>query len=268
MVRPEIIAAADDLVCRRRRTGSWTRFVFSRVPHNTERQGSVNADIQRRLLVVETVPRSTEALRHALSRRDITSPSPQASRRRCASSVPVPRRPSSSIFPLARRRRSPSAGGYETRSKHLPLLVLSPGRSVRGKRRRARRRAPTNTSFARSPSTSIWPRARASTIAAMTEEEPVTLLGPDARTPTRAVARAAARSISHRPSSACSSCCSGTRPRDPPDGDLPPRLGIRFGPSSNSLNVYVGYLAGRSKPRVRPRLIHTVRGVGYVLRDR
>ena len=44
--------------------------------------------------------------------------------------------------------------------------------------------------------------------------------------------------------------------------------GFDFGPSSNSLNVYVGYLRRKTEAAGEPRLIHTVRGVGYVLRDR
>jgi two-component system response regulator MprA len=35
---------------------------------------------------------------------------------------------------------------------------------------------------------------------------------------------------------------------------------------SNSLNVYVGYLRRKTEAHSEPRLIHTVRGVGYVLR--
>jgi two-component system response regulator MprA len=41
--------------------------------------------------------------------------------------------------------------------------------------------------------------------------------------------------------------------------------GYDFGPSSNSLEVYVGYLRRKLG---EPRLIQTVRGVGYVLRER
>ncbi len=43
--------------------------------------------------------------------------------------------------------------------------------------------------------------------------------------------------------------------------------GYDFGPSSNSLEVYVGYLRRKSEAAGEPRLIHTVRGVGYVLRE-
>jgi two-component system response regulator MprA len=43
--------------------------------------------------------------------------------------------------------------------------------------------------------------------------------------------------------------------------------GYDFGYSSNSLEVYVGYLRRKTEAGGRPRLIHTVRGVGYVLRE-
>jgi len=43
--------------------------------------------------------------------------------------------------------------------------------------------------------------------------------------------------------------------------------GYDFGPSSNSLEVYIGYLRRKTEAEGEPRLIHTVRGVGYVLRE-
>jgi two-component system response regulator MprA len=42
--------------------------------------------------------------------------------------------------------------------------------------------------------------------------------------------------------------------------------GYDFGPSSNSLEVYVGYLRRKTESAGDSRLLHTVRGVGYVLR--
>jgi two-component system, OmpR family, response regulator MprA len=42
--------------------------------------------------------------------------------------------------------------------------------------------------------------------------------------------------------------------------------GYDFGPSSNSLEVYVGYLRRKLEADGEPRLLQTVRGVGYVLR--
>ena len=43
--------------------------------------------------------------------------------------------------------------------------------------------------------------------------------------------------------------------------------GYDFGPTSNSLEVYVGYLRRKTEAAGEPRLLHTVRGVGYVLRE-
>ena len=43
--------------------------------------------------------------------------------------------------------------------------------------------------------------------------------------------------------------------------------GFDFGAMSNSLNVYVGYLRRKTEAAGESRLIHTVRGVGYVLRE-
>jgi two-component system, OmpR family, response regulator MprA len=39
-----------------------------------------------------------------------------------------------------------------------------------------------------------------------------------------------------------------------------------FGPTSNSLTVYIGYLRNKTEAGGEPRLLQTVRGVGYVLR--
>jgi two-component system, OmpR family, response regulator MprA len=44
--------------------------------------------------------------------------------------------------------------------------------------------------------------------------------------------------------------------------------GYDFGFSSNSLDVYVGYLRRKTEAGGRPRLIQTVRGVGYALREK
>jgi two-component system response regulator MprA len=43
--------------------------------------------------------------------------------------------------------------------------------------------------------------------------------------------------------------------------------GYDFGPTSNALEVYVGYLRRKTEAEGEPRLIHTVRGVGYVLKE-
>ena len=43
--------------------------------------------------------------------------------------------------------------------------------------------------------------------------------------------------------------------------------GYDFGSSSNSLGVYMGYLRRKTEVGEEPRLLHTVRGVGYVMRS-
>jgi two-component system response regulator MprA len=43
--------------------------------------------------------------------------------------------------------------------------------------------------------------------------------------------------------------------------------GYDFGYGSNSLDVYISYLRKKTEAGSKPRLIHTVRGVGYALRE-
>jgi len=44
--------------------------------------------------------------------------------------------------------------------------------------------------------------------------------------------------------------------------------GYDFGFGSNSLDVYIGYLRRKTEAGGKPRLIQTIRGVGYALRDK
>jgi two-component system response regulator MprA len=43
--------------------------------------------------------------------------------------------------------------------------------------------------------------------------------------------------------------------------------GYDFGPTSNALDVYIGYLRRKTEAAGEPRVIQTVRGVGYALRE-
>ena len=43
--------------------------------------------------------------------------------------------------------------------------------------------------------------------------------------------------------------------------------GYDFDPGSNVVEVYVGYLRRKTEAEGESRLLHTVRGVGYVLRE-
>ena len=84
----------------------------------------------------------------------------------------------------------------------------------------------------------------------------------------RGVAAAGGRCGSPGPSSPCSTCSSATRA-----GCCRARLileevwGFDFPTTANTLEVYVGYLRRKTEADGEPRLIHTVRGVGYVLRE-
>jgi two-component system, OmpR family, response regulator MprA len=42
--------------------------------------------------------------------------------------------------------------------------------------------------------------------------------------------------------------------------------GYDFGSTSNTLGVYMGYLRRKTEAAGEPRLLHTLRGVGYVLK--
>jgi two-component system response regulator MprA len=43
--------------------------------------------------------------------------------------------------------------------------------------------------------------------------------------------------------------------------------GYDFGPASNALRVYIGYLRRKLEQAGARPLLHTVRGVGYVMRE-
>ena len=43
--------------------------------------------------------------------------------------------------------------------------------------------------------------------------------------------------------------------------------GYELEPASNSLEVFIGYLRRKTEAVGEPRLIHTVRGVGYIARE-
>ena len=80
--------------------------------------------------------------------------------------------------------------------------------------------------------------------------------------------RRTARSSSRAPSSTCSSCSSSTRARSSPARRSSSACGATTSARrSNALGVYIGYLRRKTEAGSEPRLLHTVRGVGYVLRD-
>ena len=73
--------------------------------------------------------------------------------------------------------------------------------------------------------------------------------------------RRAARADPHR-AAACSSSSAQPAAGADPATDLRARVGYDFGPLSNSLSVYIGYLRRKLESGGEPRLIQTVRGTG------
>ena len=231
----------------------------------------MSADAQRRLLVVETGPRGTEALRHALSVEgyDVALAAGETEAMRIVGTnspdAVIVDLPACEWTALAVCRR------LRETQKHLPLLVLSPGDSARdrvagldagaddylvhpfavdefleflARVRALLRRSDAGEGVLRFSDLTLDPKTRAVTRA----DRPIDL------TPTEfslleLLLRNPGR-VFHRTEIF----------RDV--------WGFDFGPSSNSLNVYVGYLRRKTEAAGESRLIHTVRGVGYVLRDR
>ena len=56
-------------------------------------------------------------------------------------------------------------------------------------------------------------------------------------------------------------------PADPRSAIFEHVWGYDFGPTSNALGVYMGYLRRKTEAGGEPRVLHTVRGVGYILRE-
>ena len=105
------------------------------------------------------------------------------------------------------------------------------------------------------------PPAGQGTAAAVRRPEPRT------RTPARCAA-GSGRSASPAPSSRCWSCCWRTRGGCSPARQILEQVwGYDFPTTGNALEVYIGYLRRKTEADGEPRLIHTVRGVGYVLRE-
>ena len=130
--------------------------------------------------------------------------------------------------------------------------------------------APTTTWSSRSRSRSCSPASARSCAGRPSDRaRPLALRRPRRSTRTRARSGAAAsRSSSRAPSSSLLELFL-RNPRQVLTRSLifERVWGYDFGATSNSLDVYVGYLRRKTEADGEPRLIHTVRGVGYVLRE-
>ena len=161
--------------------------------------------------------------------------------------------------PAPARRRRPHADAHA----HRPRRRRRPGRGPRRRRRRLPRQAVRARELLARAARAAAPaggRARRRSLRVRD-----LALDPVARE----VRARRARDRAHRaPSSRCSSCFL----RHPRQVLSARRSSSACGattsaPTSNSLDVYVGYLRRKTEAGGEPRLLHTVRGVGYILRD-
>jgi two-component system response regulator MprA len=231
----------------------------------------VSAEAQRRLLVVEAGgERGTEALRHALSVEgyQVALAGSEKEALHFVGTEP----PDVVIVDLPDCEETALGVCRRLRAKlaHLPLLVLSPGDSARDRVAGLSAGADDYLvhPFAVGEFLEFLARVRALLRRSSVEEDPPQFSDLMLDPKTRAVTRAG-RPIDLTPTEF------GLLElflRNP--GRVIHRTeifrdvwGFDFGPSSNSLNVYVGYLRRKTESAGEPRLIHTVRGVGYVLRN-
>ncbi len=229
----------------------------------------MSADLQRRVLVVETIPRGTEELRQALSGEGyyvaLATGATEAMR------IVGTGSPDAVIVDLPACEETAKAFTRRLREKqtqHLPLLVLSPGDSVRDSVAGLDAGA---DDYLVHPFALDEFLARVSALLRRSDatEGPLRFADLTLDPETRVVVRAG-RPIDLTPTEFA---LLELLLRNP--GRVIRRTeifshvwGFDFGPSSNSLNVYVGYLRRKTEAAGESRLIHTVRGVGYVLRDR
>ena len=164
---------------------------------------------------------------------------------------------------------SPCAAACAARRPHADPDADRPPRGLRprGRPRRRRRRLPGEAVRARR---AAGPAARA----AAPHEHVGRRRGPAASATSCSTRRAgrpgaaSASSSSPRPSSTCSSCCSFNAGIVLDRDTIYERIwGYDFETTSRSLDVYIGYLRRKTEADGEPRLIHTVRGVGYTRAD-
>ena len=173
----------------------------------------MSTDVRPRLLVVETVPRGTEALRHALSVAGyyvaLAAGESEAMR------IVGTGAPDAIIVDLPPCEKTAVDVYKRLRAKEedLPLLVLTPGHGVLDS---------LTVSLPTPASMTTWcapfpffgeflARVRALLRRSDTVDDPVSFSDLTLDPRTRAVARAGRQIDLTRPSSACSSCCSGIR---------------------------------------------------------
>jgi two-component system response regulator MprA len=231
----------------------------------------VSANAQRRLLVVETGPTDTEELRHALSAEGydvaLAAGEPETMR------VVATRAPDAVIVDLCSGEETSLEVCRRLREeqKHLPLLVVSPRSGMRD--HVAALEAGADDYLVR-PSTvdellEFVAHVRALLRRSEPEEGVLRFSDLTLDPKTRTVVRAGRPIDLTRTEFGLLELLLRNPGRVIHRTEIFRHVwGFDFGPLSNSLNVYVGYVRRKTEAAGEPRLIHTVRGVGYVLRDR
>lgn len=229
----------------------------------------VSADSQRRVLVVETGPGSTAALRHALSEEGYYVA--LAAGESDAMRIVGTGSPDAVIIDLPPCEETAAAVCRQLREQqqqYLPLLALSPDESVRD--RVAGLPAGADEYLVRPFAVDEF-LDRVSALLRRSDAEQGVLrfwdltLDPSTRAVTRGDRRVDLTPIEFSLLELLLRNAGRVIHRTEIFRHV---WGFDFGSSSNSLNVYVGYLRRKIEAAGEPRLIHTVRGVGYVLRDR
>ena len=152
----------------------------------------------------------------------------------------------------------------------VPVCVLSARDEVDDRVARAAGRAPTTTSSSRSRCEEVVARAAGAAAPAPRRRAARRCQAGDLRArPARAQRppRRARRWTSRAASSSCSSSSCATRARSLDRRRLHEEVwGYTFDPGTNVADVFVGYLRRKLEADGEPRVLHTVRGVGFVLR--
>jgi two-component system response regulator MprA len=234
------------------------------------RARTVDPDAKRRILVVEASSARTETIRHALSLEgyDVTLATGDHAVRVAdaespdAAVVDLPACDEDSLV-VCRRIRN--------RHRQLPLLAMSPGDSVPDRVAGLEAGADDYLASPRTVEEILEFVARVRALLRRSESEEGVLSYADLvlDTEKRTVVRADRRIDLTRTEFGLLELLLRNPGRVIHRTEISRHVwGFDFGPSSNSLNVYVGYVRRKIEAAGEPRLIHTVRGVGYVLGDR
>ena len=221
-----------------------------------------------RVLVVDDEPAVRQALDRALRFEGYTDRDGRGRHRRARSPTPSGRpTPSCSTSPCPGWTASRCAAGSGAPATRRRSCCSPPGpRSPTGWP--ASTPAPTTTWSSRSPSRSCWPGCGRCCAAARRfgDDEVLRFADLSLDPATREVQRGDRRiELTRTEFLLLELLLRNARQVLPREVIFDRVWGYDFGANSNSLEVYIGYLRRKTEADGEPRLLHTVRGVGYVL---